>query len=210
MQSFVVFTRLNGPCVETAWQPTSRLSSVCTGMSSCAPGTGALARKSGCWARNAPSASASPPWSCLAALHGSCNSFVPHCSTCHVCMCYASDAIRVHTTLCFLGHRELQLRIADFMLRRTAELNEKYLPDKMTYTIFCRPSRLQVPQRQLSTCCCLSSSMLYSTMAPRPFFQMSSSMRHVTCAQHPCVGCAGRALQAPATIERCDELAVYL
>jgi SNF2 family DNA or RNA helicase len=43
-----------------------------------------------------------------------------------------------------LTNRQLQLRISDFMLRRTAELNEQYLPDKVTYTIFCRPSRLQV------------------------------------------------------------------
>lgn len=45
---------------------------------------------------------------------------------------------------CNIACRELQQRIDRFMLRRTAELNERYLPNKTTFTIFCRPSPLQV------------------------------------------------------------------
>ncbi len=39
--------------------------------------------------------------------------------------------------------RELQRRVDGFMLRRTADLNAKYLPRKTTWTVFCRPTQLQ-------------------------------------------------------------------
>ena len=40
--------------------------------------------------------------------------------------------------------RELQRRIDGFLLRRTSNLNAQYLPAKTTFTVFCRPSSLQV------------------------------------------------------------------
>lgn len=40
--------------------------------------------------------------------------------------------------------KELQRRIACFMLRRTAAVNEKYLPKCFQYVVFCRPSAAQV------------------------------------------------------------------
>jgi len=40
--------------------------------------------------------------------------------------------------------REMQRRIDGFLLRRTSEINQRFLPDKTTFTVFCRPSLLQV------------------------------------------------------------------
>jgi len=45
-------------------------------------------------------------------------------------------------------HRELSRLKDAFVLRRTAELNAKFLPPASTYIVFCKPSQLQVcPQR---------------------------------------------------------------
>lgn len=38
----------------------------------------------------------------------------------------------------------LQRRIASFMLRRTAAVNEKYLPKCFQYVVFCRPTAAQL------------------------------------------------------------------
>lgn len=38
----------------------------------------------------------------------------------------------------------MQRRIDGFLLRRTSEINQRFLPDKTTFTVFCRPSLLQV------------------------------------------------------------------
>eukprot|EP00891_Asterochloris_glomerata_P002075 jgi/Astpho2/2075/e_gw1.00038.344.1_t len=40
--------------------------------------------------------------------------------------------------------KELNARVASCMLRRTAEVNHRYLPALTTYTVFCRPTALQV------------------------------------------------------------------
>jgi SNF2 family DNA or RNA helicase len=40
--------------------------------------------------------------------------------------------------------RELQRRISPFMLRRTAAVNEKYLPKCFQYVVFCRPTAAQL------------------------------------------------------------------
>lgn len=34
--------------------------------------------------------------------------------------------------------------VSAFVLRRTAEVNSRYLPPLTTYVVFCRPSPLQV------------------------------------------------------------------
>jgi SNF2 family DNA or RNA helicase len=40
--------------------------------------------------------------------------------------------------------KELQRRISSFMLRRTAAVNEKYLPKCYQYVVFCRPTGAQL------------------------------------------------------------------
>ena len=45
---------------------------------------------------------------------------------------------------CPLPRSELTSRMAQFVLRRTAEINAKYLPPLAVYVAFCRPSALQV------------------------------------------------------------------
>ena len=40
--------------------------------------------------------------------------------------------------------QELQRRIASFMLRRTAAVNEQYLPKCFQYVVFCRPTAAQL------------------------------------------------------------------
>lgn len=40
--------------------------------------------------------------------------------------------------------KELQRRISSFMLRRTAAVNEKYLPKCFQYVVFCRPTAAQL------------------------------------------------------------------
>jgi len=44
----------------------------------------------------------------------------------------------------------MQRRIDGFLLRRTSEINQRFLPDKTTFTVFCRPSLLQVCRRHES------------------------------------------------------------
>ena len=55
------------------------------------------------------------------------------------------------TTSINMGHdcyRELARRVDSFVLRRTNELNAKYLPPLTNYVAFCRPSQLQVVDKQ--------------------------------------------------------------
>ena len=40
--------------------------------------------------------------------------------------------------------RELASRVDSFVLRRTNEINARYLPSLTNYVVFCRPSDLQV------------------------------------------------------------------
>lgn len=40
--------------------------------------------------------------------------------------------------------RELSRRVDSFVLRRTNEINARYLPALTNYVVFCRPSDLQV------------------------------------------------------------------
>lgn len=40
--------------------------------------------------------------------------------------------------------RELTKRVSQFVLRRTADINAKYLPPLALYVVFCRPSPLQL------------------------------------------------------------------
>lgn len=49
-------------------------------------------------------------------------------------------------TPCFPSrpHRELSRRLAAMVLRRTAEVNAKYLPPCDLYVVFCRPTPLQL------------------------------------------------------------------
>lgn len=47
--------------------------------------------------------------------------------------------------------QELNTRVASFVLRRTAELNRQYLPPLTNFTVFCKPSDLQVRLATLLT-----------------------------------------------------------
>ena len=44
---------------------------------------------------------------------------------------------------CFV-YRELARRVDSFVLRRTSEINARYLPPLTNYVVFCRPTDLQV------------------------------------------------------------------
>ena len=43
--------------------------------------------------------------------------------------------------------QELATRVASFVLRRTAQLNSKYLPPLSSYVVFCKLTALQVRSR---------------------------------------------------------------
>ena len=54
-----------------------------------------------------------------------------------------------------LGHsrsQELAARVASFVLRRTAELNARYLPPLSSYEVFCKLTPLQVRQHSAAGC----------------------------------------------------------
>ena len=63
-----------------------------------------------------------------------------------------SDALRDAKTLGEARMRELSRIIAPYQLRRTADINRKYLPPCRRYVVFCRPTatQLAVYQRVLS------------------------------------------------------------
>ena len=43
-----------------------------------------------------------------------------------------------------MSYRELSRRVDSFVLRRTNEINARYLPNLTNYVVFCQPSDLQV------------------------------------------------------------------
>ena len=57
----------------------------------------------------------------------------------HACQMEYSQAV-----CCDAVCRELSRRMDSFVLRRTNEINARYLPPLTNYVVFCRPSDLQV------------------------------------------------------------------
>ena len=53
--------------------------------------------------------------------------------------------------------RRCMLQVASCMLRRTAEVNHRYLPAFTNYTVFCRPTALQVGESGTHHWCCCSA-----------------------------------------------------
>ena len=52
-------------------------------------------------------------------------------------------------------YRELARRVDSFVLRRTSEINARYLQSLTNYVVFCRPTDLQV-----KLCHCLHKTLL--------------------------------------------------
>ena len=50
----------------------------------------------------------------------------------------------IQAVFCLAVCRELSRRVDSFVLRRTNEINARYLPPLTNYVVFCRPSDLQV------------------------------------------------------------------